>query len=83
LVVLAVGGSKAFGIKLVVQREPRHDKKMFLAGSILPSKLLVDAAVRALFEATGLTLTVDNLTLFSGNHVHVPMPTAQYQLVHV
>jgi hypothetical protein len=49
----------------------------FPAGSILPNEALFDAAVRELFENTGLTLTVDDLTLLSGNHVRVPLPARQ------
>jgi 8-oxo-dGTP pyrophosphatase MutT (NUDIX family) len=50
VVVLLVGGSKASGIKLVLQREPRTGKTWFPAGSILPNEAPVDAAVRELFE---------------------------------
>ena len=33
-----------------------------------------DVAVRELFDEIGLTYTVDDLTLLSGNHVRVPLP---------
>jgi hypothetical protein len=36
----------AYGIKLVLQREPRIGKIWFLAGSILPNEAPVDVAVR-------------------------------------
>jgi 8-oxo-dGTP pyrophosphatase MutT (NUDIX family) len=56
---------------------------MFLAGSILPNEVPIDAAVLESFEETGLTMTVDDLTLLSGNHVRVPLPVGLYHLVHV
>jgi hypothetical protein len=62
VVALHVGSSKALDVKLVLQREPRISKTWFLAGSILPNEAHVDAPVRALFEETCLTLTVDDLT---------------------
>jgi hypothetical protein len=43
----------------------------------------VDAAVRELFEETGLTVTADDLTLLRGDLGRVPLPVGQYQLVHV
>jgi 8-oxo-dGTP pyrophosphatase MutT (NUDIX family) len=74
------GGSKASGIKLVLQREPRTDKTWFHVGSILPNEAPVDDDVRELFEETGLTLAVDDLTVLSGNHVRVvPLPTSTSQ----
>jgi hypothetical protein len=44
VVVLHVGGSKASDIKLVLQREPRIGKTLFIVGSILPNEEFVDAA---------------------------------------
>jgi hypothetical protein len=68
-----VGGSKASDIKLVLQREPRTGKPYFLVGSILLDEAPVDnAVVCELFEETGLTMTVDDLTLLSGKHFRVP-----------
>jgi 8-oxo-dGTP pyrophosphatase MutT (NUDIX family) len=58
-------------------------KTWFPAGSILPNDAPVDGGARELFEETGLTLIVDDLTLLSSNHVQVPLPVAQHQLVHV
>jgi 8-oxo-dGTP pyrophosphatase MutT (NUDIX family) len=49
----------------------------------LPNDEHVDAAVRELFEEIGLTLTVDDLTLLSGNIVILPLCDGQYQLVYV
>jgi ADP-ribose pyrophosphatase YjhB (NUDIX family) len=69
VVVLPVGGSKAFDIKLVLHRESRTGKTWFLAGSNLPNEEHVDVAVRELLKETDLTLTVDDLTLFISNHV--------------
>jgi 8-oxo-dGTP pyrophosphatase MutT (NUDIX family) len=83
IVLLPVGGSKALDIKLVLRREPRNGKTWFLAGSTLPNEAFVDDAARELFEETGLTPTVDDLTLLSGNHVRVPLPVGQHQLVYV
>jgi ADP-ribose pyrophosphatase YjhB (NUDIX family) len=37
--------------------------------NFLPREELIDAAVRELFKEIGLTLIVDNLTLFYGAHV--------------
>jgi 8-oxo-dGTP pyrophosphatase MutT (NUDIX family) len=54
-----------------------------LAGSILRKEEHVDAAVRDLFEETGLTLTVDDFTLMSGNHLRVPLLAGKCKLVHV
>jgi hypothetical protein len=36
--VVPVGGSKVSDIELVLQREPRIGKTLFLAGSILPNE---------------------------------------------
>jgi 8-oxo-dGTP pyrophosphatase MutT (NUDIX family) len=49
--------------------EPRIGKTWFPSRSILPNEELGDAAVRGLFEEIGLTLSVDDLTLLSSNHV--------------
>jgi 8-oxo-dGTP pyrophosphatase MutT (NUDIX family) len=83
VVVLLVGGSKAFGTKLVLQREPRTRKAWFHAGSFLPNEELLDVAVRELFEEIGLTLTVDDFTLLSNNHVQVPLHDGKRHLVGV
>jgi 8-oxo-dGTP pyrophosphatase MutT (NUDIX family) len=77
VVALYVGGSKSSNIKLASQREPRTGKTWFLAGSILPNEVHVDAAVCELLEEIGITVTVDDLTLLSGNHVRVPLPVGQ------
>jgi 8-oxo-dGTP pyrophosphatase MutT (NUDIX family) len=53
---------------------------------MLPSEELVDVAARELFEETGLTLIVDDFTLFNhfnANLVRVSLPARQYQVVHV
>jgi 8-oxo-dGTP pyrophosphatase MutT (NUDIX family) len=62
-VVLLVGGSKAYDIKLVLQREPRTGKTWFLDGSILPNEEHVDAVVRELIEETGPSPIADNFTM--------------------
>jgi ADP-ribose pyrophosphatase YjhB (NUDIX family) len=69
LVILHVGGSKVSYVNLVFKQEPRIRKTWIPTGSILPNEEHVDAAVRELLEETGLTLTVDDLTFLSGNHV--------------
>jgi 8-oxo-dGTP pyrophosphatase MutT (NUDIX family) len=70
VVVLRIGGPKASQIKLILPLEPRDfGKTWFLVGAILPKEEHIDAAVRELFEENGLTLTVDDRTLLSGNHV--------------
>jgi 8-oxo-dGTP pyrophosphatase MutT (NUDIX family) len=81
VVVLNVGGSKLSDIKLVLQREPRHGKTWFPAGSFTANEEHVDAAVRELHEETGLTLTPDDLTLLSAARVRVALPVGQ-QLVY-
>jgi 8-oxo-dGTP pyrophosphatase MutT (NUDIX family) len=82
VVIPHVGGSKSSDVKLVLQRELRTENILFLAGSILPNEAPVDAAVRELFEESGLIMTVD-LTMIGGNLVRVPLPGGQYRLVHV
>jgi ADP-ribose pyrophosphatase YjhB (NUDIX family) len=81
VVALPFKGSKASYIKLVLPREPRSGKSWFPAASILPNQEAVDAAVRKLFEETGHTLTVNDLTLLSNNPVQVPLHDGTHQLV--
>jgi 8-oxo-dGTP pyrophosphatase MutT (NUDIX family) len=69
--VLHVGGSKAYDIKLILQREPRTSKTWFPAASILPNGEHVDAAVRELFEGTSLISTSGDLNMLSNNPVRV------------
>jgi 8-oxo-dGTP pyrophosphatase MutT (NUDIX family) len=82
MVVLSVGGSNASGIKLVLQREPRTGKSLFLAGSILPNEEHVDVAVRELFEETGHPLTSDDLTMLRNKPVRVSLPEGEHHLVY-
>jgi hypothetical protein len=49
----------------------------------LPNEEHVYGAVRDFVEETGLTLTVDDLTLLSGGVVRVPLHDDKYQLVYV
>jgi 8-oxo-dGTP pyrophosphatase MutT (NUDIX family) len=56
---------------------------MVFAGSILPNEESVDADVRKLLEETGLTLTLDDLTLLSDAPVRVALPEGQRKLVYV
>jgi 8-oxo-dGTP pyrophosphatase MutT (NUDIX family) len=50
-VVLPIRGSKAYGIKIVLQRERRTCRTWFPARSILHNEsLIVDAAIRELLE---------------------------------
>jgi hypothetical protein len=74
VVVLPVGGSKVYGVKLVLQREPNTCKTWFITYSILPDKEHVDAAVRELFVESGLTLIVDDFTMLSNKQAQVPLP---------
>jgi ADP-ribose pyrophosphatase YjhB (NUDIX family) len=67
----------------VLQREHRTSKTWFLAGSNLLNEEHVDAAIRELFEESGLSLTVEDLTRLSGDHARVSLPSRQYELVHV
>jgi hypothetical protein len=83
VVVQPNGGLKAHDIKLVLRREPRTCKTWFHAGSILPNEAHIDADVRELFEEIDLTLTIDDLSMLSGNPVRVPLPASEYQLVHI
>jgi ADP-ribose pyrophosphatase YjhB (NUDIX family) len=72
VVVMHFGGFNASYIKLVLHREPRARKAWCHAGIVLPNEEHVDAAVRELFKETDLTLTVDDLTMLSGDVVCVP-----------
>jgi 8-oxo-dGTP pyrophosphatase MutT (NUDIX family) len=81
VVVLYVGGSRAFYIKLILQCEPRTDKTWFPAGSSLPNEEHVDAAVRELLYETGLTLTPGNFTMLSDNPARVSLLEGKHQLV--
>jgi 8-oxo-dGTP pyrophosphatase MutT (NUDIX family) len=78
VVVLHVGGTKLFKVKLVLQREPPTDKTLFPAGSVTANEESVDAAVRELHEETGLILTPNDLTLLSDAHVRVALPDGQH-----
>jgi 8-oxo-dGTP pyrophosphatase MutT (NUDIX family) len=82
VVVLHAGGTKLSDVKLVLQREPRTGKSWFPAGSVTANEEHVDAAVRELYEETGLILTPDYLTLLSDAPVRVALPVGQ-QLVYV
>jgi hypothetical protein len=46
VVVLPLGGSKAYVTKLVLQLEPRSGRTWFPVGLILPNEALVDVAIR-------------------------------------
>jgi 8-oxo-dGTP pyrophosphatase MutT (NUDIX family) len=83
VVFMPVGGSKASYITLVLKREPRTDKIWFPTSSILPNEEHVDATIRELFEESGLTLTVNDLTLLSINYVRVPLLAEKHELVYV
>jgi ADP-ribose pyrophosphatase YjhB (NUDIX family) len=77
VVVIHVGGTKLSNVKLVLQREPRTGKIWYPVGSVTTNEELVDAAVRELHEETGLTLTLDDLTLLSDAPVRVALPERQ------
>jgi 8-oxo-dGTP pyrophosphatase MutT (NUDIX family) len=66
-----------------VPARPRNGKTRFPAGSILRNEEFADAAVSELFEETGQTVTVNDLTLLIGNLVRVPLPIRQYDFIHV
>jgi hypothetical protein len=83
VVVLHVGGTKASGIKLRLKREPRSCKSWFPACNVLPNEEPIDTALRKKFKETGLTLTVDYLTMLSGALVRVPLPDGKLQHVYV
>jgi 8-oxo-dGTP pyrophosphatase MutT (NUDIX family) len=84
LVVKLVGDSKASDIKqLMLQRDPHNGKTWFPSRSVMPNEEHVDAAVRELFAETGLTLTVDDITVLSPKPVRVPLLAAKYHLVYV
>jgi 8-oxo-dGTP pyrophosphatase MutT (NUDIX family) len=77
VVILHVGGTKLSDVKLVLQREPRTGKTWFPAGSVTANEEHVDAAVREMYEETGLLLTPDDLTILSDAHVRVALPFGQ------
>jgi hypothetical protein len=84
VVVLPVGGTKASPcIKLVLQSEPRPDKRWFLAGTVLLDEGPLDAVVRGLIEETGFAPTVDDLTLLRGAVVRISLPDDKLQHVYV
>jgi ADP-ribose pyrophosphatase YjhB (NUDIX family) len=70
-------------IDLVLRREPRTDRTWFFACSILPNEDHVGAAIRQLFEETGLALTVDDVTMLSNKHVRMLLPCGKRELVYV
>jgi ADP-ribose pyrophosphatase YjhB (NUDIX family) len=82
VVVLHVGGTKLFDVKLVLQREPRTGKTWFPASSVLANEEHVDAAVRELHEENGLILTSNDLMLLSDAPVRGVLPVGQ-QLVYI
>jgi 8-oxo-dGTP pyrophosphatase MutT (NUDIX family) len=82
VVVLHVGGTKLSDVKLLLQREPRTGKTWFPAASLTANEEHVNAAVRELYEETGLILTPDDLTLLSDAPVRVALPVGQ-QLVYI
>jgi ADP-ribose pyrophosphatase YjhB (NUDIX family) len=68
----------------VLQRKPRSGKAWFPAGNVyLPDEEHVDAVVRDLFEKTGLTMTVDDLALWSEALVRVSLLGAKLHHVYV
>jgi 8-oxo-dGTP pyrophosphatase MutT (NUDIX family) len=77
VVVIHVGGTQLYDVKLVLQREPRTGKTWFPASSVTANEEHVDAAVRELHEETGLTLTPDDLTLLRDALVRVAIPEGQ------
>jgi hypothetical protein len=83
VILLTIGGSKAYDIKLVLEREPRIGETWLLIGPILPNEEPIDVVVHELHEETSLTLTLDDLTLLSNNPVRVSLPEAKYQIVYV
>jgi 8-oxo-dGTP pyrophosphatase MutT (NUDIX family) len=83
VVVLHVGGSNTSYINTVLQREPRTGNALFPYGIVLPSEDHVDAAVRELFEETGMTMAVQDLTMLSSADVRVPFLEGKYQLFYV
>jgi 8-oxo-dGTP pyrophosphatase MutT (NUDIX family) len=53
--------------------EPRNKNAWFHAETVIPNERHVDAFVREMFEETGVSSTVGDLTLSSGSGVHVPL----------
>jgi 8-oxo-dGTP pyrophosphatase MutT (NUDIX family) len=83
MVVLHVGGSKAFDIKLVLLRKPRTGKTRFVAGSILPNEEPYDDDVRELLQETRLTWSLDYLTLLRDAPVRVALHEGQRHFVYI
>jgi hypothetical protein len=56
-------------IELVLHREHDTGKAWFHVGLVLPNGEPFHADIRELFEAIDVTMTVDDLTLLSGDDV--------------
>jgi hypothetical protein len=47
------------------------------AGIVLPNEEPIDAIVQEFFKETGLTLTVDDLTMLRGEDICAPLPDSK------
>jgi hypothetical protein len=83
VVVLLTRSPNTTDIQLVLQREHRTGEARYLDGNVLLNDELADVAARELFEETGMTLTVDGLTLLHGEEIHVPLPDSKAQHLYV
>jgi 8-oxo-dGTP pyrophosphatase MutT (NUDIX family) len=77
VIVLHVGGYKLVDVKLVLQRQSRSGKTWFPTSSISLDEEHADAAVRELYEESGLVWTLDDLTMLSDASVRVALPVGQ------
>jgi hypothetical protein len=91
VILLTVGGSKASDIKLVLHREPRTSKTLFLVGSTLRDEEHINVVVRKLYghignievwiitwlnyEVTGVTSDVTSVTSDVKSPLTVQAPT--------
>jgi hypothetical protein len=70
-------------LSLFYRVSPALVKPVLCRFDLLPNEELVDAIVRELLEETGLTLTLDDLTLLTDAPLHVALPRGRRQYVYV